>query len=62
MNKKLLAVAALVLVGSAAVLFLIASQNSAPNTPKDQFVRRRGGRFVVGGKPFRFVGANIAVM
>src|ERR1700750_2731422 len=62
MNKKLLAVAALVLVGSAAVLFLIASRNSAPNTPKDQFVRQRNGRFVIGGKPFRFVGANVSVM
>ena len=62
MNKKLLAVAALVLVGSAAVLFLVASRNSASNTPKDQFVRQRGGRFVVAGKPFRFVGANVAVM
>src|SRR6185369_9023739 len=63
MNKKLFAVAALVLVGSAAVLFLVASQNSAlNNTPNDPFVRQRGGRFVIGGKPFRFVGANVAVM
>ena len=62
MNKKLFAVAALVLVGSAAVLLLVASPNSAPNTPKDQFVRQRGGRFVIGQKPFRFVGANVAVM
>ena len=62
MNKKHLAVAALVLVGSAAVLFLVASPNSAPNTPKNQFVRQRGGRFVIGQKPFRFVGANVAVM
>ena len=62
MNKKLIAVAALVVVGSAAFLFLVASPNSAPNTPKEQFVRQRGGRFVVGQKPFRFVGANVAVM
>src|SRR5262245_27799328 len=62
MNKKLLVVAALVLVGSAAVVFLVASPNS-PSTPvKDQFVRQRGGRFFVGGKPFRFVGANVSVM
>ena len=60
MNKKLLAVAALVLAGSAAVLFL-ASPKTATNTPKDQFVRQRGGRFVVGGTPFRFVGSNVAV-
>jgi len=63
MNKKLLAVAALVIVGSAAVLFLVASPNSAPNTPpRDRFVRQRGGRFMIGQKPFRFVGANVAVM
>ena len=63
MNKKLFVVAALVLVGSAAVLFLVASPNSDNNTPpKDQFVRQRGGRFVVGQKPFRFVGANVALM
>src|SRR5690242_9669933 len=61
MNKKLLAVAALVIVGSAAVLFLVASPNSAPSASKDQFVRQRGGRFVIGQKPFRFVGANVAV-
>src|SRR5215470_17237691 len=62
MNKKLLVVAALVLVGSAAVIFLVASPNSAPNAAKDLFVRQRGGRFFVGSKPFRFVGANVAVM
>ncbi|MEN3329729.1 MAG: mannan endo,4-beta-mannosidase [Acidobacteriota bacterium] len=62
MNKKLLAGAALVLVGSAAVLFLVASPNTTPTTPRDQFVRQRGGRFMIGQKPFRFVGANVAVM
>jgi mannan endo-1,4-beta-mannosidase len=63
MNKKLLAVAALVIVGSAAVLFLVASPNSTPfYTPQDRFVRQRGGRFMIGQKPFRFVGANVAVM
>src|SRR5215211_3223468 len=62
MNKKLFAIAALVIVGSAAVLFLVASPNSASNTPRDQFVRQRGGRFVIGQKPFRFVGANVALM
>src|SRR5215212_3581593 len=62
MNKKLLVVAALVLVGSAAILFLVASRKSGSNTPNDSFVRQRGGRFVIGGKPFRFVGANVAVM
>src|ERR1044072_7209475 len=62
MNKKLLVVAALVLVGSAAVLFLLASPSSSANSANGQFVRQRGGRFFVGSKPFRFVGANVAVM
>src|SRR5919202_1065106 len=63
MNKKLLLVAALVLVGSAAVLFLIASPKATTsNFPKERFVRQRNGRFFIGEKPFRFVGANVAVM
>jgi mannan endo-1,4-beta-mannosidase len=62
MNKKLFAVAALVIVGSAAVLFLVASPNSVSNTARGDFVRQHGGRFVIGQKPFRFVGANVAVM
>lgn len=62
MNRKLFLVAALLLVGSAAVLFLGASPNDATNDAKDQFVRQRGGRFFVRGKPFRFVGGNVAVM
>ena len=62
MNRKLLVVAALVLVGGAAVLFLMASRSSPSNAAEDQFVRQRGGRFFAGNKPFRFVGANVAVM
>ena len=62
MNRKLLMVAALVLVGSAAVLVLVASQDSPSKAAMDEFVRQRGGRFFVGNKPFRFVGANVAVM
>src|SRR6185295_6003933 len=62
MNKKLLVVAALVVVGSAAALFLVASPKDANRSSTDQFVRQRGGRFVIGQKPFRFVGANVALM
>ncbi len=60
MKKKLFVVAALVLLGSAAVLLLNASPNSG--TPSSPFARQRGGRFFVGNKPFRFVGANVALM
>ena len=62
MNKKLIAIAALILVGSAAFLFLFASPNTATNGAKEHFVRQRGGRFFIGQKPFRFVGANVAIM
>ncbi len=62
MKKKLFLLAALVLVVSAAALFLVASPNVASNGTKEQFVRQRGGRFFVGAKPFRFVGANVAMM
>jgi mannan endo-1,4-beta-mannosidase len=62
MNKKLIVIAALILVGSAAFLFLFASPNAPNDGPKGQFVRQRGGRFFVGQKPFRFVGANVAIM
>jgi mannan endo-1,4-beta-mannosidase len=62
MNKKLLVVATLLLVLSAAALFLMASPNVATGPAVDQFVRQRGGRFVIGQKPFRFVGANVALM
>ena len=62
MNKKLIVVAALLVVGSAAALFLVASPNTADHSSTDQFVRQRGGRLVIGQKPFRFVGANVALM
>jgi hypothetical protein len=61
MNKKLLAIAALALVGSAAVLFLLFPQNRS-DSPGNKFVRQSRGRLVLNGKPFRFAGANVAVM
>ena len=62
MIKKLFLLAALVLVGSAAVHFLVAASSTPAEHARNQFVRQRGGRFFVGQKPFRFVGANVAVM
>jgi mannan endo-1,4-beta-mannosidase len=63
MKKKLFLIAALVLVGSAAVLIFGSSSpaNSGVGS-RSQFAHQRGGRFFVGNKPFRFVGANVAVM
>ena len=64
MKKKLFFVAALILVGSAAALFLVASPaaDSSGVRMRSEFARQRGGRFFVDNKPFRFVGANVAVM
>jgi mannan endo-1,4-beta-mannosidase len=61
MNKKLLAIAALALCGSAAVLFL-QKPSSDNSSTRSEFVRQQQGRFILNGKPFRFVGANVAVM
>jgi mannan endo-1,4-beta-mannosidase len=61
MNKKPLAIAALAIVASAAVLFLL-EPGRLNESPHDKFVRQRRGRFLLNGKPFRFVGANVALM
>jgi len=62
MVKKVIAMAALALAVGAA--FFIFSERAPSNGPSglDSFVRTRGTRFVIGGRPFRFVGANVAVM
>src|ERR1700752_2276955 len=62
MKKKSIAIAALALIASAAVLLLVASPKLGDKTPRKRFVRQQGGRFFVGNRPFRFVGANVAVM
>jgi hypothetical protein len=61
MNKKLLAIAALALIGSAALLFILTSSNGGASS-RSAFVRLNRGRFTQNGQPFRFVGANVAVM
>src|SRR5512132_3929711 len=61
MAKRLLLIAALAIVGAA--FFLVSQRNySSPGPSPHSFVRTRGGRFVIDGRPFRFVGANVAVM
>src|SRR4029079_14870652 len=62
MTRRLIEIAALVLIASAAVLFLVASPNVAPSHAAGAFVRQRGGRFFVGHRALRFVGASVAVM
>jgi mannan endo-1,4-beta-mannosidase len=61
MVKKVIACAALALAVGAA-FFLNSCRTSSVRNGGDAFVRTRGTRFVVNGKPFRFVGANVAIM
>ncbi len=62
MAKKVLAMAALAIAVSAA-FFLTRDHGAVVSGPKsEQFVRTKGTRFTIGGHPFRFVGANVAVM
>lgn len=62
MVKRVIAIAALALAAGAA--FFIFRERSPASGPLrlDAFVRTRGSKFVIGGRPFRFVGANVAVM
>src|SRR5256714_14027751 len=62
MQRKQLVLAAFALIAGAAVLFGISSWRSAGKRGRPSFVKTERGRFVVDGKPFRFVGANVAVM
>jgi len=61
MVKRLLVIAALVLVGAA--FFVISKRGNSDHPSSAQaFVRTRGSRFMLDGRPFRFVGANVSVM
>src|SRR5262245_27862199 len=62
MKKKTVVVAALLVIVGAAVFFRAASTETPAAAPAGQFVRARGSRFEVNGRPFRFAGANVAVM
>jgi mannan endo-1,4-beta-mannosidase len=59
MTRNRLLLAALVLIVGAAVLLAISNWR---DRGRAGFVQARGGRFVLDGRPFRFVGANVAVM
>ena len=70
MSRKLLAIAALVVLLGAAIFFVARSQRTnslnptvrRSSNPPAGFVTTDGMRFTIDGKPFRFVGANVAVM
>lgn len=61
MVKKTLIIAALAIIAGAAFLFYERRhEKTAPRS--SPFVRTRGNQFLLNGQPFRFVGANVAVM
>ena len=62
MTKRLLLIAALAVLVSAAFLFLRGLSREAAPGVGNGFVATQRSRFVIDGKPFRFVGANVAVM
>jgi mannan endo-1,4-beta-mannosidase len=62
MQKKVLVTAALALVVSTAFLLVRNGDHVDNASQRDRFVRVRGSQFIVAGKPFRFVGANVSVM
>ena len=61
MIKRLLLLAGLTLAVGAAFLFF-RQDRAGSDARTDLFVRTRGSRLVIAGRPFRFVGANISVM
>ena len=60
MSRKQLLLAALALIAGAAVLFGISNWRSRRGRPG--FVQANGARMMIDGRPFRFVGANVALM
>ncbi len=54
--------AAFALIAGAAVLFAISNWRGAGGRGRPAFVQTDGPRLVIDGKPFRFVGANAALM
>jgi mannan endo-1,4-beta-mannosidase len=62
MVKRILFIAALSLAVGAAFFIISRRSDSYHGSTSDSFVRTRGSRFVIDGRPFRFVGANVSVM
>ncbi|HET6668636.1 MAG TPA: cellulase family glycosylhydrolase [Pyrinomonadaceae bacterium] len=62
MTKRLLLIAALAVVVSAAFFFLRGRSRESDPRAGNRFVTTQRSRFMVNDEPFRFVGANVAVM
>jgi len=62
MLRKRFLLAAFALIAGAAILFAIYNWRTGGARSRAGFVQTAGGRFVIDRQPFRFVGANVAVM
>src|SRR5713226_1113677 len=65
MGKRKFLFAACILIAGAAVLLALSRWHSVEDRARPArpgFVQASGARFMLDGKPFRFVGANVAVM
>ncbi len=62
MLKKIFLLAALVVVVGAAFLLLLGHESNKHSSEAKGFVKTRRSSFVIDGQPFRFVGANVAIM
>jgi mannan endo-1,4-beta-mannosidase len=62
MPKKILVVVAVALCVSAAVFFFRGRLDGESRPGRLGFVQTSAGRFVIDGRPFRFVGGNVSVM
>ncbi len=62
MVKKIVLSVAVFLIASAVFFFYSSTREVSNSANPHHFVRNRGTRFEVNGKPFRFVGANLALM
>src|SRR2546423_2493315 len=62
MSRKPFLLAAPVIIAAAAILLTLASRHDPNSKDRSHFVHANGSRFLIDAKPFRFAGANVAVM
>jgi mannan endo-1,4-beta-mannosidase len=62
MGKRKIFIAASILLLGAAILFATQLRDNSSDAARRGFVTARGARFFLDGRPFRFVGANVAIM
>ena len=62
MSRRQFLFAVSALIAGAAILFAISEWRDSGRRGRAAFVYTDGARFMIDGKPFRFVGANVAVM